>query len=119
MIFANLRRRLETQRTMLRAVGHDLRTPLTSLRIRSEGIPVELQRDKFIATIDDMTSMIEEILSWTKNASGLGQVVMVQIEDVQITIKIEPLVACESLYAYLDNKLKAAHYRNVVNASIE
>lgn len=44
---------------------------------------------------------------------------MVQIEDVQITIKIEPLVACESLYAYLDNKLKAAHYRNVVNASIE
>jgi len=69
-----LTRTLETQRTMLRAVGHDLRTPLTSLRIRSELIAERSQRDKFIATIDDMTLMTEDILGWAKNASGIEEV---------------------------------------------
>jgi len=68
-----LSRTLETQRTMLRAVGHDLRTPLTSLRIRSEMIPKESNRDKFIATIDDLTLMTEEILGWAKDASTVEQ----------------------------------------------
>ncbi len=65
-----LTRMLDTQRTMLRAVGHDLRTPLTSLRIRAENIPRDAGRDKFIATIDAMTKMTSEILSWAKDASG-------------------------------------------------
>ncbi len=65
-----LKRTIETQRSMLRAVGHDLRTPLTALRIRAENIPDEADKDKFISTIHDMTEMTEEILSWAKDASG-------------------------------------------------
>ena len=38
-----LSRMLETQKTMLRAVDHDLRTPLTSLRLRSELMPDQIQ----------------------------------------------------------------------------
>lgn len=81
-----LSRMLETQRTMLRAVGHDLRTPLTSLRIRSESIPEELNRDKFIATIDEMTAMTEEILDWTKNASAIEEPVSVDLRALLSTI---------------------------------
>ena len=69
----NLSRMLESQRTMLRAVGHDLRTPLTSLRLRSELMEDETEKKKFIASIDDMTLMTEEILNWAKNTSGLEQ----------------------------------------------
>ena len=69
-----LGRTLETQQNMLQAVGHDLRTPLTSLRIRSEMIPEEPLRDKFIDTIDEMTALTEEILGWAKNLSGLEAV---------------------------------------------
>jgi len=47
---------------MLSAIGHDLRTPLASLRIRVESIEPESERDKFIETIDEMTAMVEEIL---------------------------------------------------------
>lgn len=74
-----LTRTLETQRTMLRAIGHDLRTPLTSLRIRAENIPDPKEKKKFIATLDDMTSMTEEILGWAKDVSGLEDYAVVDL----------------------------------------
>ena len=77
-----LTRLLETQRTMLRAVGHDLRTPLTSLRIRAESIPEEHGRDQIIATLDDMGVMTEEILRWAKESSGLEAVSKVRIDTL-------------------------------------
>ncbi|MEP3892288.1 MAG: ATP-binding protein [Hellea sp.] len=81
-----LTRTLDTQRTMLRAVGHDLRTPLTSLRIRAENIPQDLDRDKFIATINDMTVMTEEILSWAKDASGTEELAAVNLEALLASV---------------------------------
>ncbi len=47
---------------MLSAIGHDLRTPLASLRIRAESVEPEAERAKFVETIDEMTAMVEEIL---------------------------------------------------------
>jgi signal transduction histidine kinase len=47
---------------MLGAIGHDLRTPLASLRIRAEAVESDAERDKMIETIDDMTRMVDEIL---------------------------------------------------------
>lgn len=81
-----LSRTLDTHRNMLRAVGHDLRTPLTSLRIRSEMLPEESQREKIITTIDEMTAMTEEILSWTKNAAGLEEPASVDLHSLLSSI---------------------------------
>ncbi len=47
---------------MLSAIGHDLRTPLASLRIRAETIEPESERERFIESLDEMTKMVEEIL---------------------------------------------------------
>ncbi|MEQ9590633.1 MAG: ATP-binding protein [Parvibaculaceae bacterium] len=68
-----LTRMIETQRTMLRSVGHDLRTPLTSLRIRAEIMEPETERVKVIATLDEMKTMMEEILTWAEDASGMEE----------------------------------------------
>jgi len=68
-----LTRMIETQRTMLRSVGHDLRTPLTSLRIRAEIMEPEAERAKVIATLDEMKTMMEEILTWAEDASGIEE----------------------------------------------
>src|SRR3546814_2250114 len=48
---------------MLGAVGHDLRTPLASLRVRVEQIEDERLRDKMIASIAEMTAMLADILA--------------------------------------------------------
>lgn len=74
-----LTRIIDTQRATLRAVGHDLRTPLTGLRIRAEAIPEEYDRDKIIAGIDQLSDMTEEILSWSKDASGVEELVPVDL----------------------------------------
>lgn len=48
---------------MLGAIGHDLRTPLASLRLRAESVEDPVEREKMINTIEEMTSMLEDILS--------------------------------------------------------
>jgi signal transduction histidine kinase len=47
---------------MLGAIGHDLRTPLASLRIRVESMEPEEDREAAIAKISEMTAMLEDIL---------------------------------------------------------
>ena len=74
-----LTRMIETQRIMLRSIGHDLRTPLTSLRIRAEAIEPHAEREKIIATLDEMKAMMEEILTWAEDASGLEEMSSVDI----------------------------------------
>ena len=55
---------------MLGAVGHDLRTPLASLRVRVEGVDDDRLRDKMIASIDEMTAMLADILALARSGAG-------------------------------------------------
>lgn len=55
---------------MLGAVGHDLRTPLASLRVRVEQIDDDLLRDKMIASIEEMTAMLTDILALARSGAG-------------------------------------------------
>jgi len=47
---------------MLGAIGHDMRTPLASLRIRAENMGPEEERAKLVATIEEMAATLEDIL---------------------------------------------------------
>jgi len=58
-----IRSMLEEKDHMLGAIGHDLRTPLTALRVRVETVPDGPDRERMIATIDDMRKMLDDILS--------------------------------------------------------
>lgn len=52
---------------MIAAIGHDLRTPLTSLRIRAELIDDEELRQAMILTLDEMSVMAEETLRFAQD----------------------------------------------------
>ena len=54
----------ERMRT-LAAVGHDLRTPITSLRIRAEMLEDDL-RDPMVRTLDEMTVMADELVAFAR-----------------------------------------------------
>lgn len=64
-----LRRFLEDRTRLLAAIGHDLRTPITSLRLRTEFIADPEMREKFTATLDEMQSMAEAALSFAQSES--------------------------------------------------
>jgi signal transduction histidine kinase len=55
---------------MLGAVGHDLRTPLASLRVRVEQVDDDALRDKMIASIEEMTAMLSDILALARSGAG-------------------------------------------------
>ncbi|MGL3821687.1 sensor histidine kinase [Sphingopyxis sp. R3-92] len=55
---------------MLGAVGHDLRTPLASLRVRVEQVDNDALRDKMIASIEEMTAMLTDILALARSGAG-------------------------------------------------
>jgi signal transduction histidine kinase len=65
-----LRRFLEDRTRMLAAIGHDLRTPITSLRLRTEFIPDAETRDKFNSTLDEMQGMAEAALSLSQSEAS-------------------------------------------------
>jgi signal transduction histidine kinase len=53
---------LDEKDRMLGAIGHDLRTPLASLRIRAESVDPEEERGRMVATIEEMTAMLDDTL---------------------------------------------------------
>ncbi|MBT2187084.1 HAMP domain-containing protein [Sphingobium sp. H33] len=58
-----IRSMLEEKDHMLGAIGHDLRTPLTALRVRAESVPDDRDRERMVATIEEMQRMLDDILS--------------------------------------------------------
>jgi signal transduction histidine kinase len=63
---AQLVRHVEDRARMLAAVSHDLRTPLTRLRLRAETIPDPEERAKAQGDIVEMEKMIAETLAFAR-----------------------------------------------------
>ena len=62
-----LRRFNEDRTRMIAAMSHDLRTPLTRLRLRAELVEDHDQQQKMLADLDMMGGMIESVLSFARD----------------------------------------------------
>ena len=51
---------------MLAAISHDLRTPITQMRLRTELRPVSQDRDKTLAALDEMNTIIGTFLDYAR-----------------------------------------------------
>ena len=54
---------LDEKDVMLGAIGHDLKTPLSALRVRIESVEDDSERARMAATIEDITRSLDDILS--------------------------------------------------------
>jgi signal transduction histidine kinase len=66
----NVTRTLESQRHLLSAVGHDLRTPLTAMRINLEFVADDELRDGLMRNLDELQALTEQVLAAAKGAGG-------------------------------------------------
>jgi signal transduction histidine kinase len=72
--------RLMSDRTkMLAAISHDLRTPITRLRLRAEFIEDEGNRKRMLIDLDQMRSMLESVLSLLRNDRKIEALTLVDI----------------------------------------
>ncbi len=54
---------------MLGALSHDLRSPLTGLRVRAELVEEEETRERLVSTIEEMQEMVDATLAFAKGVS--------------------------------------------------
>ncbi|WP_257169465.1 ATP-binding protein [Bradyrhizobium sp. SRS-191] len=67
---------------MLAAISHDLRTPLTRMRLRCEFVEDELQRSRMLADLDQMHAMLGSVLSFLRNGRKLEPMTLVDIASI-------------------------------------
>ncbi len=79
-----LTRYLEDRARILTAISHDLKTPLTRLRLRVEQLEDEKRRDSFIRDLDEMQSMTAATLDFMR---GLEIVEPVQLLDIRALLE--------------------------------
>lgn len=75
---------LSEKDVMLGALGHDLRTPLASLRIRIESMEPEAERLKAVRTIEEASDLLEDILELSRQGRSKEPV---QTMDVSILVE--------------------------------
>ena len=63
---SRLRRFVEDRTRMVAAISHDLRTPITSMRLRAEFIDDDETRTKLISSLDEMKAMAESTLAFAR-----------------------------------------------------
>ena len=66
---ARIRRFVDDRTFLLTAIGHDLRTPITRLRLRAEEIEDEEQRRRMIGDLDELEAMISATLAFGRDAT--------------------------------------------------
>jgi signal transduction histidine kinase len=70
---------------MLAAISHDLRTPITRMRLRCEFIEDEVHRSRMLGDLDQMRSMLESVLSFLRNDRLLEPMTLA---DIAITLQL-------------------------------
>ena len=63
---SRIRKLIGDRTQMLAAISHDLKTPITRLRLRAELIEDDEQRTKMLADLDEMESMIRSTLAFLR-----------------------------------------------------
>ena len=70
---------IDDRTKMLAAISHDLRTPITRMRLRSEFIEDDMHRSRMLRDLDQMRSMLESVLSFLRNDRKLEAMTLVDI----------------------------------------
>lgn len=70
---------LDEKDLMLGALGHDLRTPLASMRIRAAGMRPVDDRTALFSTVDGMERMIEDILTLARTGRSAEPVLQTDV----------------------------------------
>lgn len=83
---ARLFRFVEDRTRMLAAIGHDLRTPLTSLRLRAEFVADADAQQRMLATIDEIQGMTEAMIALAR-----GEATVEDTRNVDLNALLESL----------------------------
>lgn len=97
------------RRFMLAGISHDLRTPLTRIRLTAEMLPDEFLREGLVYDVDDTDAILNQFISYMRDGSDeelkdtninmLLQELVVQFKplDIQFEMQDVPIIPARSL----------------------
>jgi len=81
-----LGRQLNRQRQMLWALSHDLRTPITAIRLRAELIEDDSARQRLLASVEEMEQLTEQALALARAGASEETRVRVDLAEIVRTL---------------------------------
>lgn len=108
LMAARIRRFVQDRTFMLTAIGHDLRTPITRLKLRAEFMEDEEMRRKMLADLDELEAMVAATLAFGRDITVDEPVTTVDLTELVRTVLDEaadmrPDQACAIAYAGPDH----------------
>ena len=83
---ARIRRFVEDRTELLTAIGHDLRTPITRLKLRAEFVEDDEQRGKILADLEELEAMVSATLAFGRDARTTEPVSHLDLAELLRTI---------------------------------
>ncbi|MBY3155412.1 two-component sensor histidine kinase [Rhizobium laguerreae] len=77
-----LRNAMDSRMRLVAAAGHDLRTPLTRMRLRAEMLEDETQRNKWIDDVDEMMHIADSAISLVKEEVGSKERTTIRLDEL-------------------------------------
>jgi signal transduction histidine kinase len=81
---SRLKRSMESRMRLVAAAGHDMRTPITRMRLRAEFVADEEERDKWLKDLDELERIADSAIMLVREETGGA---------VPETIRLDELVA--------------------------
>lgn len=122
---ARLKRFINNRTHMLAAISHDLRTPITRLRLRAELIDDGEERAKMLGTLDEMEKMIASTLAFARGEAEGEETRRVDLEALLESIcddmteagsRVELIAPQKVLYGCRPTAIKRAFTNLIDNA---
>ncbi|BCI67288.1 integral membrane sensor signal transduction histidine kinase [Acetobacter aceti NRIC 0242] len=83
---ARIRRFISERTRILSAVGHDLRTPITRMKLRAEFIEDDEMREKFLHDINELMCLVEATLEFSKDSSASEPLITLDLHALLQTV---------------------------------
>jgi hypothetical protein len=83
---ARIRRFVQDRTELLTAIGHDLRTPITRLKLRAEFMEDDEQRGKMLSDLEELEAMVSATLAFGRDARATEPVTSLDLVELLRTI---------------------------------
>src|SRR6516165_2695768 len=123
---SRLQRAMESRMRLVAAAGHDMRTPITRMRLRAEFVEDEEERTRWLADLDELERIADSAILLVREESGLASPEAIRVDELVETIgnelreqnldvtntRVEPVTVCASRL-----KLNRALRNLIINAA--
>lgn len=84
-----LRSALESRMRLVAAAGHDLRTPLTRMRLRAEFVSNQEEREKWLSDLEELDLIADSAIGLVREETGHGEPEPIQLDSMIATVQEE------------------------------